>query len=69
MQIGLVGLGRMGAGMAQRLAHGGVDVVAYDQTEEARRRYPAGNFRSASHPMDHISNRASGYAASAGRRR
>src|SRR4051812_50019080 len=36
MQIGLVGLGRMGAGMAQRLAHGGVDVVCHDQAEGAR---------------------------------
>ena len=36
MQIGLVGLGRMGAGMARRLAQGGVDVVCYDQAEEAR---------------------------------
>ena len=36
MQIGLVGLGRMGAGMARRLAHGGVDVVCHDQAEGAR---------------------------------
>jgi 6-phosphogluconate dehydrogenase len=36
MQIGLVGLGRMGAGMAQRLAHGGVDVVCHDQAEGPR---------------------------------
>src|SRR5689334_7545984 len=36
MQIGLVGLGRMGAGMARRLAQGCVDVVCYDHTEDAR---------------------------------
>jgi 6-phosphogluconate dehydrogenase len=36
MQIGLVGLGRMGAGMARRLAQGGVDVVCYDHAQEAR---------------------------------
>jgi 6-phosphogluconate dehydrogenase len=36
MQIGLVGLGRMGAGMARRLAQGGVDVICYDQSEDAR---------------------------------
>jgi 6-phosphogluconate dehydrogenase len=36
MQIGLVGLGRMGAGMARRLAQGGVDVVCHDQAEDAR---------------------------------
>ena len=31
MEIGIVGLGRMGAGMARRLARGGVRVVCYDQ--------------------------------------
>ena len=37
MQIGIVGLGRMGAGMARRLARGGVRVVCYDQQTAARR--------------------------------
>ena len=36
MQIGIVGLGRMGAGMARRLARQGVRVVCYDQAETAR---------------------------------
>jgi 6-phosphogluconate dehydrogenase len=36
MQIGLVGLGRMGAGMARRLARGGARVVCYDHAEPAR---------------------------------
>jgi 6-phosphogluconate dehydrogenase len=36
MQIGVVGLGRMGAGMARRLARGGARVVCYDQAEAAR---------------------------------
>jgi 6-phosphogluconate dehydrogenase len=36
MQIGVIGLGRMGAGMARRLAQGGVDVVCYDQDAAAR---------------------------------
>jgi 6-phosphogluconate dehydrogenase len=36
MQIGIVGLGRMGAGMAQRLAHAGMSVLCYDQASEAR---------------------------------
>ena len=36
MQIGIVGLGRMGAGMARRLARGGVEVLCYDQAEAAR---------------------------------
>src|SRR5262245_22364278 len=36
MEIGIAGLGRMGAGMARRLARGGVRVVCYDQAEAAR---------------------------------
>ena len=36
MQIGLVGLGRIGAGMARRLVRGGARVVCYDQSETAR---------------------------------
>jgi 6-phosphogluconate dehydrogenase len=36
MEIGIVGLGRMGAGMARRLARGGVNVVCYDQSDDAR---------------------------------
>ena len=36
MQIGIVGLGRMGAGMARRLARGGTRVVCYDRAEAAR---------------------------------
>ena len=34
MQIGIAGLGRMGAGMARRLARGGHDVVAWNRTEQ-----------------------------------
>ena len=36
MQIGIIGLGKMGAGMARRLARGGVRVLCYDQAEAAR---------------------------------
>ena len=36
MEIGIVGLGRMGAGMARRLARGGVQVVCYDRAEAVR---------------------------------
>ena len=32
MQVGIVGLGRIGAGMARRLARGGHDVVAWNRT-------------------------------------
>ncbi|MEK6529941.1 MAG: NADP-dependent phosphogluconate dehydrogenase, partial [candidate division NC10 bacterium] len=37
MQIGLVGLGRMGAGMAERLLAGGHSVAVYDLSRDARR--------------------------------
>jgi 6-phosphogluconate dehydrogenase len=36
MEIGIVGLGRMGAGMARRLARGGANVVCYDHADAAR---------------------------------
>ncbi|HSA88403.1 MAG TPA: decarboxylating 6-phosphogluconate dehydrogenase [Burkholderiales bacterium] len=36
MEIGIVGLGRMGAGMARRLARGGARVVCHDHVEAAR---------------------------------
>jgi 6-phosphogluconate dehydrogenase len=38
MQIGMIGLGRMGANMAQRLAQGGHAVVGFDPSAEARAR-------------------------------
>ncbi|MGZ8492004.1 MAG: phosphogluconate dehydrogenase (NAD(+)-dependent, decarboxylating) [Gemmatirosa sp.] len=37
MRIGMVGLGRMGANMAARLARGGHQVVAWDRAEQAVR--------------------------------
>ena len=36
MQIAMIGLGRMGANMAQRLLRGGHDVVGFDPAAEAR---------------------------------
>ena len=36
MEIGMVGLGRMGGNMAQRLLNGGHRVVAFDPSEQAR---------------------------------
>jgi 6-phosphogluconate dehydrogenase len=38
VQIGMIGLGRMGGAMAQRLAHGGHHVVCFDQDENACQR-------------------------------
>ena len=37
MELGIVGLGRMGAGMARRLARAGVHVICYDNSETARK--------------------------------
>src|SRR5438445_13472351 len=36
LQIGMVGLGRMGANMARRLARGGAEVVGFDSDAGAR---------------------------------
>ena len=36
MQIAMIGLGRMGANMAQRLMRGGHKVVGYDPADAAR---------------------------------
>ena len=36
MELGIVGLGRMGANMARRLARGGVRVIACDRDKAAR---------------------------------
>jgi 6-phosphogluconate dehydrogenase len=36
MEIGIVGLGRMGANMARRLARGGAQVIAYDRDRAAQ---------------------------------
>ena len=37
MKLGMIGLGRMGAHMAQRLIHGGHQVLGFDPKPEARR--------------------------------
>jgi 6-phosphogluconate dehydrogenase len=36
MEIGIIGLGRMGSGMARRLARAGVHVICYDAADGAR---------------------------------
>src|SRR3546814_11214201 len=36
MELGMIGLGKMGANMAQRLVRGGHDVVGFDPKPEAR---------------------------------
>jgi 3-hydroxyisobutyrate dehydrogenase len=47
MKIGIVGLGRMGAAMSQRLRDSGFDVVAWDQNAAAVQRLASGGFRTA----------------------
>jgi 6-phosphogluconate dehydrogenase len=41
MKLAMIGLGRMGASMARRLARGGHEVVAFDASAEARRAFSA----------------------------
>src|SRR5262245_49483958 len=38
MELGMIGLGRMGANMAERLARGGHRVIGFDPDEKARQR-------------------------------
>jgi len=42
MQLGMIGLGKMGANMTTRLSHGGHTVVVYDQNAEAIAKSAAG---------------------------
>lgn len=48
MQVGMVGLGRMGANMTERLTRGGHEVVAFDVNPEAVQRVAASGARGAS---------------------
>jgi 6-phosphogluconate dehydrogenase len=57
MNIGIVGLGRMGANMARRLARGGVRVTGYDPDEGVRRLLVAESIveaRSLAHLVDQL---------------
>lgn len=47
MQLGMIGLGRMGANMAQRLSRGGHAVTGFDPSPEARARVEAEGLASA----------------------
>ncbi len=49
MQIGIVGLGRMGTAMALRLRQQGFDVVGWDHVAEANQKLAAAGLRIASH--------------------
>ena len=47
MQLGMIGLGKMGANMAQRLVQGGHRVVGFDPSAEARQHVEANGVESA----------------------
>src|ERR1035437_2343115 len=46
MKLGMIGLGRMGANMAERLAQGGQEVIGYDPKADARQRFNASGLSS-----------------------
>jgi 6-phosphogluconate dehydrogenase len=52
MQLGMIGLGRMGANMAQRLHDAGHEVIGFDPQDDARRRFEQGGARSAASLAD-----------------
>ncbi len=58
MQIALIGLGRMGANMARRWARGGVKVVAFDQSSEARAAVTEKNIEAVASLADAITSAA-----------
>ena len=49
MKVGIVGLGRMGAAMSERLRSQGFDVVGWDQNAGTNQRLAAGGLRIAAH--------------------
>jgi len=52
MKVGIVGLGRMGAAMAERLREQGFEVVGWDQKPETNKRLAAGGLRIAANGRD-----------------
>jgi 3-hydroxyisobutyrate dehydrogenase len=50
MKIGIVGLGRMGAAMSERLRSQGFEVVGWDQNAAANQKLAAGGLRIAANP-------------------
>lgn len=50
MKIGIVGLGRMGAAMSQRLREHGFEVIGWDHSAAANERLMAAGLRIAAHP-------------------
>src|SRR5262245_27859062 len=52
MQIGMIGLGRMGANMARRLIRGGHECVVFDRSEKAIDTLVADGAKGATHLLD-----------------
>ena len=52
MQLGMIGLGRMGAGLARRLMHGGHECIVYDTNPAAVKALAGGGINSASSLAD-----------------
>jgi 3-hydroxyisobutyrate dehydrogenase len=52
MNIGIVGLGRMGSAMAARLRERGFDVIGWDQNAETNKRLTAGGLRVAANARE-----------------
>src|ERR1035441_1961600 len=50
MKLAMIGLGRMGANMAERLIQGGHEVVGYDPSADARKRVEGFGARTADSP-------------------
>ena len=56
MKIGIVGLGRMGGAISQRLREQGFDVTGWDHNAEANRAVAAGGLRLAANPREVAAN-------------
>jgi 3-hydroxyisobutyrate dehydrogenase len=52
MKVGIVGLGRMGAAMSERLREQGFDVIGWDQKAETNKRLAAGGLRTAANARE-----------------
>jgi 6-phosphogluconate dehydrogenase len=52
MQLGMIGLGRMGANMSRRISRGGHHVVAYDRSADAVRALATGGISGVASPAD-----------------
>ena len=54
MELGMIGLGRMGANMTERLVRGGHTVIAYDRSSEAVEHVVGKGARGAQSPADFV---------------